>query len=677
MGSNGTNPPTGGEQNGHAIDNAENETAVDTNGHPDAPIGEAEEEEEARQARLEEMQEGNPAGRLPRFLDEQQGAGRRWKWVPYPVRRFARAAARWSLGPPHPKRYRIDPVLPAVQHAPIWLLDTYLPRRKHRLLLFAAYVSLWLLTFALVKRQEGSVTELKPYGPPQSIGCGAAFWDGGDYCGLNGDRCRPFKGSAFAFRCPADCASRQLGDPRAVGGQEINYRSLVVGGPPNDTDGHSAYRGDSWICAAAIHDGVISNAEGGCGVVRLVGSRPSYASSLRNGLESVAFDSYFPKSFVFEAGLECKAKDLRWHLLAVDAAYTGVLSLFTTSPALFFFTILSAVFWHVGLVSDPPYHTSFLDLFTTVLGKYLPAMFVAWVMYDKMGVRRTLAGLTAQVEKTALWLGACWVGALDNYTLSAHIPIRRLDAHDISQQPGAGAALAAIVAALVAAAAAQAWLFRQEGRLVGRARLYLGLVAAVAACALLRAACDLNLRLHHYLVALLLLPGTAVQARPALLYQGLLVGLFANGVARWGWDPLLETSAALRGDAPLGSALPALDGAPRVRAGASIEFAWAPPPETNIEIDGISVLVNDVERFHGFFEDDDRFGARTYAWSREGGDQDIREYFRFAYISGTRSLDYTKAGVWDGESWEPAKPGASNVLRRGLAGDEAAQLIHT
>lgn len=625
--------------------------------HPDAPI-------EGPPSRLQELQEGHPSP-LPRFLEEAN-LGKHLRWVPYPVRKLGRSAAHWAKGPPAPVVFRIKPIFPTIQHFPINLLDKYFPRRTQRSVIFVGFVFLWLLTFTVVKRQESSLTELKPWGKPQEIGCGNYFWGKNNQCDLNGNKCRPFKGSGFAFRCPANCASYQMSEPRAVGDQEVNYQPLVIGGPVNDTDDFGAYRADSYICGAALHAGIISNAEGGCGVVKLVGKRPSYNSTFRHGIESIGFDSYFPMSYLFEESVQCKARDMRWPLLVVSVVFTTVLSLFTTSPSLFFFTIFTGIFWHVGLVSDPPTHSSFRELFTIIIGKYLPVMFVAWVIYDKMAIRRTLKGLTAQIEKTVLWLGACWVGALDNYTLSANIPINRLNAHDINQQSGGVLALVVIVFVIFFIVIKQIWFFRQEGRLIPYGKLYLALLGGVLFCVFL-GIWDLNLRIHHYFLALLLITGTSMQTRPALLYQGLLIGLFINGIARWGWDPILQTSYSLRGDGQLGSVLPKLEATPEIHVGAhvsNITFHWEAPPDKNIRLDGITLLVNDVERFRGYFEDDDDFEDRAFTWNRKAG-AEVKEYFRFAYISGTRSLDYTKAGIWDKSfEWMPMKPGASSIETR-------------
>lgn len=179
-------------------------------------------------------------------------------------------------------------------------------------------------------------------------------------------------------------------------------------------------------------------------------------------------------------------------------------------------------------------------------------MLAAWVIYDKMGVRRTLTGLTAQIEKTILWVGGCWVGALNNYTFN-WIPIQRLTPHDLDQQPGAKAALSIIVIVLVVVAATQIWFFRQEGRLIKYLKLYIMFGIGLIICVILP---DLSLRIHHYFLALLLLPGTSMQTRPALFYQGLLVGLFINGIARWDWDPILRKCCAyLRSLLPTGQTL--------------------------------------------------------------------------------------------------------------------------
>ncbi|KAF2966193.1 hypothetical protein GQX73_g7367 [Xylaria multiplex] len=603
----------------------------------------------------------------PRFMQDQT-AWKRWKWVPYPARRVTDTVVRWIKGPQTPRIWKIEPFFPGIQHAPPHLLERVLPAKKHRLWLFFAFFAAWILTFALVFWKGQVASEIEGWGEPSLISCGAAYWSKNNGCGIDGVDCRPFTNSSFAFRCPGNCASYRVLNPRAVGDQEVIYAPLIVGGPPDPSNElNPVYRGDSYICGSAIHSGLISSSQGGCGVVSLVGEQQDFVGSTRHGIQSFAFDSNFPLSFTFLPGIKCDARDQKWSLLAISVVFTTILSLFTTSSAAFFFGTFIIAFWQVGLASDRPLNGSFAPLFSNLLGKFLPAMFCAWVFYDKMGVRRTLRGLTAQVEKTVLWLGGCWVGALTNYTFD-FIPISRLTGHDLEQQPGAKAALSIIVIVLTVIVVGQIWCFQQEARLVRYLKLYALFIVAIVVALVLP---SLSLRLHHYILALLLLPGTSIQTRPSLLYQGILVGFFANGIARWGFDPVLQTSSALRGDAQLGSALPTLL-APIINTSLStITFQWGPPP--SIRYDGISILVNDVERFRGFFGDK---GDDEFVWTRDNSSS-MNEYFRFAYVQGTSAADYTKAGTWNAErEWIEMAPGPSRVKGRGLVRDDE-QVIRT
>ncbi|KAH6658437.1 hypothetical protein BKA67DRAFT_513436 [Truncatella angustata] len=632
--------------------------------HPDAPIDQV--------GHLEVEEDGTVT---PRFMQDE-GAWKRWKWVPYPVRRFGIAVAKWSSGPKEPTDYKIKPLFPVVQEAPLVLLDKYLPNRRHRIWLFMGYVAIWLLTFCLVMRQGLKASEIESFGTPSDVSCGTTYWVSGNQCGTDGNDCRPFSDGGFAFKCPANCASYKVLNPRAVGDQEVVYTQLIVGGPGSSSNTTNAiYRGDSFICGAGIHAGVISNSKGGCGVVKLIGQQSDFASSTRNGITSTGFTSYFPLSYTFENGIECDSKDVRWPLLAVSVTFTAVLALFTSSAPVFFFSVFVGIFWQVGMASDAPSHTTTAGLFSNILGKFLPAMFCAWVIYDKMGVRRTLKGLTAQVEKTVLWLGGCWVGALTNYTFD-FIPIQRLTGHDLDQQPGAKAALAMIIIVLAVVVISQVWFFRQEGRLLKYLRLYALFILTIIIALVLP---DLSLRIHHYILALLLLPGTSMQTRPSLLYQGILVGFFINGIARWGFDSVLQTSYALQGDAQLGSPLPTLiepivslasnassaTNATIAAAISTITFNWHSPPAP--QFDGISVLVNDVERLRTYFADVD--GEDSFTWKRSGT-LALNEYFRFAWMQGSSTMDYTKAGVWNADgSWTQMADGPSKVKARSLDGE--------
>ncbi|KAL8722799.1 MAG: hypothetical protein Q9225_000748, partial [Loekoesia sp. 1 TL-2023] len=246
------------------------------------------------------------------------------------------------------------------------------------------------------------------------------------------------------------------------------------------------------------------------------------------------------------------------------------------------------LFFHVGLVSDPPTNTDYASLSSLIIGRFLPAAFVAAVFY-RYSIKPQQTNLNAYIERTILWLGGAWVGSLNNYTFD-FIPIQRLTPSDLRAQPGARLALVIIVVGLFSIALGQVWYLRLEGRLPRYLAIYSIMGSFLIICVIIP---TLNLRIHHYFLALLLLPGTRIQTRPSLLYQGILVGLFINGTARWGFDSILQTTSELRGpDGPLHSSLPNITSV--IPTLSNITFSWALPPLKE-GYDGISMLVNDVE----------------------------------------------------------------------------------
>ncbi len=133
-----------------------------------------------------------------------------------------------------------------------------------------------------------------------------------------------------------------------------------------------------------------------------------------------------------------------------------------------------------------------------------------------------------------------------------------------------------------------------------------------------------------------------MQTRPSLIYQGILLGLFVNGIARWDFDSILQTTAALREDGSFNSVIPAvLKPVVEVSAerGLVASFTWVFLPDG---VDGISVLVNDVERYRAFR--DEKPTGDTFQWGRSPDDA-MSDYFRFAFIQNGRTLDYSEAGT--------------------------------
>jgi hypothetical protein len=557
-----------------------------------------------------------------------------------PTHSGRRTFMRLLRGPEPPHIQSIQPFFPSIQARPAqWLEARGLnkPIWLFPVLLLWLIIFIWFLTAQLPLHDADGNSVF-------NVDCVDTLWKRKNECGIDGINCRPFSNQSFAFRCPAKCGDVQILNPHVVGPLEVNYRPLVVG--------TGLYRGDSFICGSAIHAGIVDGDKGGAGRVILKGEHDNFASTKRYGIESLPFDSYFPLAFsvVFDNSFRSDP-DPRSALLPISLLFTAALAIFSTSPKIFF-PIFTLIFAHVSFVSDPPsasYRniTVLPDHISMFAKRLLPAMFVAVVVYSTT-VKRTLSGLTAQFEKALFWLGGFWIGALSNYTFD-WIPISRLTAHDLEQQPGAKLALAIIVLVLVVIVMGQVYYFWLEGRLLRYLSLYGLFVIGIVICLTIP---GLNLRIHHYILAILLLPGTSMQTRPSLLYQGILLGLFVNGIARWDFDSVLQTSAALRADAKFDSVVPEIMNV-TIDFGTEALVATFMYDAHPIGVDGISVLVNDVERDRAFF--DDGLGGASFEWNRPA-DSTVNEYFRWAYIRDGRTLDYSMPGTLFGNAtWSPGE----------------------
>lgn len=646
---------------------------------------------------------------LPIWLRESSKSFR-WGWVPLPLRKVGRATANWVKGPDPPHMLLLKPLFPRVQELPVQYLDRLFPKRKFKtVLLLLLYIS-WFLPWFLILLHSRSSGYIEGYGQPQTLSCSTNFWEFGNGCGINGNDCRPFSSSTIPFRCPSNCRDTKLLEPYLVGNHTYNYQGLVIGGSKLDSSDAALYRADSFICQAAIHAGAISN-DGGCGVVKLEGAAHSFPSVKQHGILSAGFPSTFPKAFSFlqlsSPQASCPA-DPRWTLLGITAAAVGVLWLFCTSPPVLFFSTFFMVFCHTGLVGDPPSYPFLADLVSSLLSRLLPASFVVYVLYKFCAapLLQPISSPIYQLSKLFLFLPPLFIGALNNYTFARLIPLQRLTPMDIQKQPGAKLALALVIPIVISIILGQAWQIRQGGLLPRYLKIYctMGLIILI-----LLPLPGLRLRIHHYILAILLMPGTAFPTRPSLIYQGLLLGLFINGVARWGFASIIETPAALGEQAPLGDGIHGWWGAtypnittasvnislPEVgsnntwRGNGNITFAlWEHERMADLAVDGVSVLLNDVERWRGYLDEDKR---GEFTWHRHGHDglelqtnprlvnrdldtnidpksvlladsdsddkpEDL--FFRFAFLRGSEAGIYSPTGVWlsDGAWWPPAPP---------------------
>jgi len=474
------------------------------------------------------------------------------------ARRFQRWATEWIKGPQPPADVSFRPFFPELQSWPVRTFERVCKRRRIQLFALVSYLFVWFVLFVAVVHYSSFADSVEGL-QPVHLTCTSSFWLKNGGCGLDGEECLPFDNNTLPFRCPANCiSSGRVLNPRAVGAELVSYTNFVIGGPsPDDVDNTSigTYRGDSFICVAAIHAGIASDRFGGCGAVSQTGTRNNFPASERNGISSIPFDSTFPSSFTFLKGISSSScRDLRWHLFAVSIPFTTVISIVSPSAAVTFFSVFTSFYFHVALASDPPSFLNPYDIVSSALSGFLPAIFVAYVLWRHVlqPIHNSPLLLSAAIEKSILFLGGLWVGALTNITFDAIIPITRLTARDLNQEPGAKAALSIIIIILACIVVGQIHYLRLSGQLPKMLALYIAMGVGLG---FLAAIPGTSLRIHHYILALLLLPGCRVLTRPALFYQGLLLGLFINGIARWGFDAIVQSPGSLIGDGLLFSGL--------------------------------------------------------------------------------------------------------------------------
>lgn len=513
-----------------------------------------------------------------------------------------------------------------------------------RVLILAVYLVLWIFLWSrLLLPYLSETPEVSGSGTRVfSLTCGNAdqFWKGKNAaCGPDADKCPSLDTlEDIIFRCPALCdRGSWLYSLRAVGDQIIKYRGFFIGGGgKKDKDALSyPYRADSFPCGAAVHAGVVSPFFGGC-------ARVSYSSGAQAGFkstkgrygvsDSVEFGGFFPYLYYFKSIVShvTLCYDPRLLVLLVNILL-GIPVVFLGSGAAFFWIMATVGFWTISLATDPPILVepqdpqSFYDLISLSLERFLPTCFVLFCLWT-VSVKRTFGKLDdytrlstleddnevsenftvqpthasySSLARVLLWYPFFWLGILNNITFD-RLPVDRLTWHDLQVQPGALMTVLVVGSILVCCIVAQAYFVWLSGRFWKLILVYGMMFASLVFFANLP---GLSLRIHHYIFALMFIPGCSTRGKTAYAFQGILLGLFLSGVARWGFASIAETNLSLLRGEPLGEIY-----APTFNAVNNGMLYWEEHPTKNLTIaqtehlakyTDVSLLINDVQRYTG------------------------------------------------------------------------------
>ncbi|KAK0548263.1 hypothetical protein OC845_003662 [Tilletia horrida] len=552
----------------------------------------------------------------------------------------------------------------------------------HWLLLFVT-CACWIIAFAVLAKSiwyQSSVLSTSEDGSTTNelaasfYGCTSTYWLGNADCGLDGKNCAPFYADTpAAFRCPQGCLGTKLGSPRAVGNLLPKWTPLVVGGG----DANATYRGDSWVCAAAVHAGIIDDRKGGCGTLTLTGTFSGYSGMRKNGVDSIDFNSTFPVSYRFGGNATAaQCTDRRGQLYILDVIMSAFVGFVLRPKPIVCWILVCLGYWHVNFASEP---RDYPPPVGAAFGDFLPTLFGCYVIW-RVAFRFVWPHFQHVPLEREIWtLAAFWVGVLLNVVF-ADVPLNRLVASDIASQPGALTALIILIIVVVVLASNQVRVIRKTTLLPRYLSIY---ITGAVIVGLLAAIPGESLRLHHYIIALVLLPGCAFPTRLSLIYCAFLLGMFENGVGRWGFDGLIQDVATVIGDGVSGTGLPTFlnssinwAGFDGVNASANGLVAWAPLNTSDPDqqgFDSFNLLVDDVLRYSGsgttfnlssLLEDFTELADPSDSNSTALNDAIRRQphYLRLAFASGSGSTpgDFTRAAIaYSNGTFVDAPPGAT------------------
>lgn len=560
-----------------------------------------------------------------------------------------------------------------------------------RLLILVLYCSLWLgLIFCLIYPYLIRAPFFYPSDggekvPIVSLWCNSYWnWEGkNNACGRDAKNCGPLDNDEYMIRCPALCdRGGWTYSAIAVGDQRVKYRGYEIGGGPVDPDSGSEYlshpyRSDSFACASAVHAGVVSPLFGGCARLSMEGPQSSFPGKVgKFGHLSVTFDSFFPGSFSFKEirdGINSGCLDPRIIVVILNILL-GFPVFYLCDSLIGYWIITIVAYWTISLALDPPRlidphdPATLYELISEGVQRLLPLCFVLYVEW-KCAVKRTLED-GSPLAKILLWYPTFWIGVMNNITFD-RLPVDRLTAKDLKEQAGAMTAVGSIAATIITCAVIQAYSLWKSGRFRKYFKIY---VAIITGLVILACMPGLTLRVHHYILGMILAPGCATRGRSAYLFQGILIGLIVSGVSRWDFASIVETDfALLRGEA--GSLL----GPPRFVFDAQFphKIAWSLDSNSTTEnpenINGYSLLLNDFEVYVGtetsidldlLLQDDVLLSSMLRDFpSQSNGSTKL--YLRVARASteqpDTDRGDYTNAGVleWPEGIWHEPSVGVS------------------
>lgn len=98
------------------------------------------------------------------------------KYIPTRLQRAWRATVIWVKGPQPPRPWKIHPLFPRIQTAPIQFLNNYFPNRRHKITLLIFFYLCWFVSFSLVLHRSAFSADIPGHGSPVRVRCTDRLW---------------------------------------------------------------------------------------------------------------------------------------------------------------------------------------------------------------------------------------------------------------------------------------------------------------------------------------------------------------------------------------------------------------------------------------------------------------------------------------------------------------------
>lgn len=398
------------------------------------------------------------------------------------------------------------------------------------------------------------------------------FWLGfNDKCGLNAENCleKFNKNENILVKCPAFCNGGGLTyDIIKFADKEVQYEPYIIKSVVNDElTNLPIYRADTFPCIAAYKQGIISSMFGGSFSLNMSNNFP-FDSNIKKEKDidgSYFFNSKFPASFTINP-IDKKFNhelnniyDFRIISLFIGIFYCILIAIISFNSKIFYFTSLWILYTTIVLSCDTPITVNFKEnliggsssaweLLSIYFARIIPLSFMIITIWFLIGNYTFNNEKIGSIQRIIFLIG-CWITGLDNLTFE-RLPIDRLIISDIKNQNGGIMAFLLIILIILSCGIIQAIKIWKAGWFKRAFFIYSILIFLIfwlgfGASGILHIDNEFNhngliLRIHHWIIGLLLIYGCKNRWNGAYLMQGLCTGLIINGIGKWGFASIFE-----------------------------------------------------------------------------------------------------------------------------------------